>query len=104
MADPSNLSTIALSETRLLSPEDTLLTFNGTKERLLDCFAIYRGSAMRDYRMYALDGAGLIDRAARIERLHDDRAAVVAAEKLGHHHTVEIWEGARWVANVNAGR
>jgi hypothetical protein len=57
---------------------------------------------MRDYRLYALDSLGLIDRPAKIDRFANDRSAIIAAEMLRHRHTVEVWEGVRWVANVAA--
>ena len=55
---------------------------------------------MRDYRLYCLDGAKRIARAADVIRAHTDAEAVAAARLMGKTVRCEIWQGRRLVATI----
>ncbi len=55
---------------------------------------------MRDYRLYCLDGAKRIARAADVIRADTDDEAVAAARLLGKRLPCEIWQGRRLVATI----
>ena len=55
-----------------------------------------------EYRLYRLDGAGHIITAREVAAL-DDLAALAEAEKLCDWQSIEVWQGARYVARVKQG-
>ena len=57
---------------------------------------------MQNYRLYCLDGAKRIARAADVIRAESDEEAVAAARELGKPMACEIWHGQRLVATVPA--
>ena len=59
---------------------------------------------MRDYRLYCLDGAKRIARAAEVISASSDQDAVAAARKLGKPTACEIWQGRRLVATIPAAK
>ena len=57
---------------------------------------------MRDYRLYCLDGARHIARAAQVIRASSDEDAVAQAHELQMPMACEIWQGRRLVATIPA--
>ena len=58
----------------------------------------------QDYRLYCLDGAKHIARAADVIRADSDEDAVIAARRLGKPTACEIWQGRRLVATIPAAK
>ena len=58
---------------------------------------------MPEYKLYRLDGAKRIARAADVLSADSDEAAVAAARSLAKSGACEIWQGARLVARIPAG-
>ena len=56
---------------------------------------------MKHYRLYFLDRADHIRHAISLE-CEDDEAALAVVEQHRDGRTVELWEGARWVARLEA--
>jgi len=59
---------------------------------------------MRDYRLYRLDGAKRIQRAAEVIAATGDDEAVAQAAALGLPTSCEIWQGRRLVATIPAAK
>ena len=59
---------------------------------------------MRDYRLYCLDGAKRIQRAADVINAASDDDAVAQAKALEKPTACEIWQGRRLVATIPAAR
>jgi hypothetical protein len=59
---------------------------------------------MRDYRLYCLDGAKRIQRAADLISASDDDQALEQATALGLAMVCELWEGHRLVATISAAK
>lgn len=59
---------------------------------------------MRDYRLYCLDGAKRIQRAANVISASNDDQAVEQATALGLAMICELWEGRRLVATISAAK
>jgi hypothetical protein len=57
---------------------------------------------MRDYRLYCLDGAKRIARAADVISAQNDEDAVAQARELQKPTACEIWQGRRLVATIPA--
>ena len=57
---------------------------------------------MPEYKLYRLDGAKRIARAAELLSADSDEAAVAAARKLAKSGVFEIWQGPRLVATIPA--
>ncbi|MBA3512223.1 hypothetical protein [Sphingomonas sp.] len=55
---------------------------------------------MPEYKLYCLDGAKRIARAADVLRAESDEQAVAAARGLGRASACEIWQGRRLVATI----
>lgn len=55
---------------------------------------------MRDYRLYCLDGAKRIQRAAEVISAPSDEEAVAKARALKMPLACEIWQGRRLVATI----
>jgi hypothetical protein len=55
---------------------------------------------MRDYRLYCLDGAKRIQRAAELISASSDEDPVAKARTLGKPMACEIWDGRRLVATI----
>jgi hypothetical protein len=55
---------------------------------------------MRDYRLYCLDGAKRIQRAAEVISAPNDGEAVAKARALKMPLACEIWQGRRLVATL----
>jgi hypothetical protein len=62
-----------------------------------------RGKGMPEYKLYRLDGAKRIARAAEMLSADSDEAALTAARKLTKTGSFEIWQGGRLVATIPAG-
>ena len=58
---------------------------------------------MPEYKLYRLDGAKRIARAADVLSADGDEAAVAAARKQAKTGSFEIWQGGRLVATIPAG-
>ncbi len=58
---------------------------------------------MLEYRLYRLDGAKRIARAAEVLSADGDKQAIAAARKLAKAGACEIWQGRRLVATIPAG-
>ena len=58
---------------------------------------------MPEYKVYCLDGAKRIARAADVLCADSDEQAVAAARTLGKASACEIWQGRRLVATIPAG-
>ena len=59
---------------------------------------------MPEHKLYCLDGAKRIARAADVVRAESDEQAVAAARKLGKASACEIWQGRRLVATIPAAK
>lgn len=59
---------------------------------------------MRDYRLYCLDGARRIQRAAEVISAPSDDEAVARARALKKPMVCEIWQGRRLVATLPPAR
>jgi hypothetical protein len=55
---------------------------------------------MPEYKLYRLDGAKRIARAADVLSADSDDAALAAARTLGMASACEIWQGRRLVATI----
>ena len=55
---------------------------------------------MPEYKLYCLDGAKRIARAADVLCADSDEKAVAAARTLGMASACEIWQGRRLVATI----
>jgi hypothetical protein len=58
---------------------------------------------MPEYKLYRLDGAKRIARAADVLSADSDEQAVAAARRLAKTGACEIWQGRRLVATIPAG-
>ena len=58
---------------------------------------------MAEYKLYRLDGAKRIARAADVLSADSDGAALAAARTLTKSGSFEIWQGRRLVATIPAG-
>jgi len=58
---------------------------------------------MASYRLYWLDGAGMISLADDVDASDDAEAVAKAREKHHGARKCEIWKGDRLVATLNAG-
>ncbi len=58
---------------------------------------------MPEYKLYCLDGAKRIARAADVLRADSDEQAVAAARTLGLASACEIWQGQQLVATIPPG-
>jgi hypothetical protein len=58
---------------------------------------------MPEYKLYRLDGAKRIARAAEVLSAEGDEQALAAARDLAKSGAFEIWQGRRLVATVPAG-
>ncbi len=58
---------------------------------------------MPEYKLYRLDGAKRIARAAEVLSADDDEQAIAAARNLAKSSAFEIWQGRRLVATIPAG-
>lgn len=58
---------------------------------------------MPEYKLYRLDGAKRIARAADVLSADSDEQAVAAARSLAKAGACEIWQGRRLVATIPAG-
>jgi hypothetical protein len=54
---------------------------------------------MQSYRVYSLDHSGHISRARDVE-CRDDLDALALAEQTARRESMEVWQGARFVARV----
>lgn len=59
---------------------------------------------MEDYRLYCLDGAQRIQRAAEVINASSDEDAVAQARALDKPTACEIWQGRRLVATIPAAK
>lgn len=59
---------------------------------------------MGDYRLYCLDGAKRIQRAAEVIAASSDDDAVAQARALAKPMPCEIWQGRRLVATIPAAK
>jgi hypothetical protein len=57
---------------------------------------------MGDYRLYCLDGAKRIQRAAEVISAPSDDQAIAAARDLAKPMACELWQGRRLVATIPA--
>ena len=57
---------------------------------------------MQNYRLYCLDGAKRIARAAEVIAAQSDDEAIAAARELANPKACEIWQGRRLVATIPA--
>ncbi len=55
---------------------------------------------MSDYRLYCLDGAKRIQRAADVISASSDKEAIALARALNKPTACEIWQGRRLVATL----
>jgi hypothetical protein len=55
---------------------------------------------MPEYKLYRLDGAKRIARAAELLSADDDDQALAAARKLARSGSFEVWQGRRLVATI----
>ena len=55
---------------------------------------------MREYRLYCLDGAKRIQRAAEVITAQDDEGAIDIARGLDMPLACELWQGRRLVATI----
>ena len=58
---------------------------------------------MPEYKLYRLDGAKRIARAAEVLSAVSDDQALAAARSLAQSGAFEIWQGRRLVATIPAG-
>ena len=58
---------------------------------------------MPEYKLYCLDGAKRIARAADVLCADSDEQAIAEARTLGKASACEIWQGQRLVATIPAG-
>ena len=56
---------------------------------------------MREYRLYCLDGAKRIQRAAEVIAAQDDDNAIDIARGLDMPMACELWQGRRLVASIS---
>jgi hypothetical protein len=54
---------------------------------------------VKEYKLYFLDAAGHIRRSMDLRR-PDDREAIAEANIFANEHGLELWEGARKVAEI----
>lgn len=59
---------------------------------------------MPDYKLYCLDGAKRIQRAADVIRASSDEAAIAQVRALEMPSACEIWQGERLVATIAAAK
>ena len=59
---------------------------------------------MEDYRLYCLDGAQRIQRAAEVINARSDEEAIAQARALEKPTACEIWQGRRLVATLPAAK
>ncbi len=59
---------------------------------------------MPDYKLYCLDGAKRIQRAADVISANTDEDAIAQARALEKPMTCEIWQGRRLVATIPAAK
>jgi hypothetical protein len=59
---------------------------------------------MEDYRLYCLDGAKRIQRAAEVIHAASDEEAVAQARAMAKPMPCEIWQGRRLVATLPAAK
>ena len=59
---------------------------------------------MREYRLYCLDGAKRIQRAAEVITAPSDEDAVAIAGGLDMPTACELWQGRRLVASIPAAK
>ena len=57
---------------------------------------------MKQYRVYTLSTFDAITRPARVLEFENDGEALKEAAQLLDGHNIEVWEGARWVARLDA--
>jgi hypothetical protein len=55
-----------------------------------------------DYRIYTLNDGGHIGQPADILTVENDQEAIAHATKLSNGYDLEIWDGARPVAQISA--
>ena len=59
---------------------------------------------MREYRLYCLDGAKRIQRAAEVITAQGDKNAIDIARGLDMPMACELWQGRRLVASIPAAK
>ncbi|MEO8547259.1 MAG: hypothetical protein ABI422_02715 [Sphingomicrobium sp.] len=59
---------------------------------------------MSDYKLYCLDGAKRIQRAAEVISAKSDKEAIAQAKALDKPMACEIWHGQRLVATISPAR